>query len=517
MLDTIKRHKITIVIVALAVIAFGYFYFRGTKQPAYETTVVKRDTLIQEVSATGSVAPVKSASLAFEKGGKVKGIYVDVGDRVSAGETLAETDNADLYAGLLDARANLAAEQANLAALQRGTRPEQIQISETKVENAKTSLTDAQQKVRDTIADTYTKSDDAVRNQADQLFSNPRSNNPQFNFTLSDSQLKINIERERYLVEKDLVDWQKNIAGLGNTPDLSASTALAKKNLADIKTFIDDMALAVNSLSAGGSLTQATIDGYKADISTARTNINTAITNLTAADQNLRDAQSALALAQDNLALDKAGSTPEQVDAQQARVDQADAKVKTAQAQLDKTILRSPITGVVTNKNAKVGEIVSANETVLAVITDQNLEIDVNIPETDIAKIKIGNTASTTLDAYGEDVVFTATVASIDPAATVIEGVPTYKTTLYFTKPDPRVKSGMTANIDILTDKRENALSVPTRAIATDGDTRTVNILQSDNTIKKTPIETGLRSSDGRTEVISGIKEGDRVITTITP
>jgi HlyD family secretion protein len=513
MLQIIKRHKIITGIVIIAILGGGYFYFRGGKQAGYTTTTVVRSTLIQEVSVTGNVAPVKSAALAFEKGGKIQGIYTDVGARVTAGQILAETDNADLYAGVLDAQANLAAEEANLAALQRGTRPEQIDVSKTKVENAQTSLANATQALSDKISDAYTKSDDAVRNLADQLFSNPRSNNPQFNFTISDSQLKINIEQERYQIEQSLINWQKDIANMGTQKDFSSSTALAKRSLGEIKIFIDNMALAVNSLTAGGSLTQATIDTYKADISTARANINTAITNLSTADQGLRDAQSALTLAQSNLALDEAGSTPEQIATQQARVDQARAKVKTAQAQLDKTILRSPIAGIVTKKDAKVGEIVAANEEVISVITDQNLEIDANIPETDIAKVTLGDRASITLDAYGEDVIFQATVVSIDPAATVIEGVPTYKTTLYFAKYDPRIKSGMTANIDILTDKRENVLSVPTRAITTDGDVKTVKVLQSDNTIKKITIETGLRSSDGKTEVISGLKEGDRVIT----
>ena len=122
----------------------------------------------------------------------------------------------------------------------------------------------------------------------------------------------------------------------------------------------------------------------KGSITTARSNINTAIVNLTAAEEKFRAAESSLLLAQNELTLK-----------------QAEAKVETARAQFEKMILRSPISGVITRKDATVGEIISGTGSVLSVITDQNLELDVNIPETDIAKVKIGDKATVTLDAYG--------------------------------------------------------------------------------------------------------------------
>lgn len=516
-IQRILNNKVVSIIAILAIVGAGYLYVKGDKGSDIETAIVERGTLTQEVSVTGTVKPVKSANLAFERGGKIKGIYAEVGERVGAGVILAETDNGELYGGLLDAQGNLQAEEARLAELKRGTRPEQIQVSKTKVESARATLDDERQAMKDTVADAYTKSDDGIRNRADQLFTNPRGTSPQFNFSIADSQLKINIEQERYHIESALVAWQKDIANLGSTENLSAAIALAKKNLGDVKTLIEHIALAVNSLTPSGSLSQTTIDSYKADISTARTNVNTAITNLSSADQALRSAEQALVLAQNNLSLDEAGSTPEQLAAQEARVAQALAKVKTAQAQFEKTILRSPIAGIITKKDAKVGEIVGANETVLAVITDQNLEVEVNIPETDIAKVNVGDTAVITLDAYSDDIQFDAKVVSIDPAATVIEGVPTYKTTLYFAAGDARIKSGMTANIDILTEKRENVLFVPTRAITTEEGARTVNVEKAPGMIEKVSVEAGLRSSDGRTEVVSGLSEGDRVVTGALP
>lgn len=510
-----SRSRIIVIGIIVAVVVLGYWYFGGTKKQTYQTIPVERGTLMEEVSVTGNVTPAQSASLAFEKGGKVKGIYVDVGVRVSAGEVLAETDNGELAAGLLDAQANLESERAKLGELTLGTRPEEVRIAETKVNNAEIARQDAEQNLQDKVADAYTKSDDAIRNQVDQLISNPRGSTPQFNFALTDSQLKINIEQSRFLVEKLLVDWQKDVATLlGVNINLKSSAALAEKNLASVKSILDNVALAVNSLLPSSSLSQTTIDGYKADINTARTNINTAIVNLTAARSSLRSAESALLLSRDELTLKKSGATPGDIAGETARVKQAEAKVEVAQAQLGKTILHSPIAGIVTKKDAKVGEIVAPNAPVLSVISDQNLEIDVNVPETDIAKVNIGDPAKITLDPYGETVVFEAIVESIDPASTVVEGVPTYKTTLYFKKSDSRVKSGMTANITIETDKRENTLAIPNRAVSIKDGKKIVTIENADKTLKEVIVETGMKGSDGRVEIISGLKEGDLVVIT---
>src|SRR5581483_10901237 len=97
--------------------------------------------------------------------------------------------------------------------------------------------------------------------------------------------------------------------------------------------------------------------------------------------------------------------------------------------------------------------------------SDTKFQIDANIAEADIAKVALGQKATVTLDAYGPDVVFNATVIKIDPAETIVDGVPTYKTTFQFDTPDDRIKSGMTANIDIQGDSHTDVLAVPERAV----------------------------------------------------
>ena len=134
------------------------------------------------------------------------------------------------------------------------------------------------------------------------------------------------------------------------------------------------------------------------------------------------------------------------------------------------------------------------------------------MPEADIAKVAVGNGSLVTLDAYGRDVVFEAKVVAVDPAETIVDGVATYKVTFQFVKNDERVKSGMTANIDIKSASRENVIAVPQRAIIRKNGDQFVRIADGES-FREVKVETGLRGSDGNIEIISGINEGDKVIT----
>jgi len=494
--------KYIIIAVAAVLVIAGIIYFTGgEKTKKYDIAVVTKGNVVQEVNVTGKVRPVDRVELAFENGGKVSGVYVDVGDSVFIGQTLARLDNGDTYALYLQAQANLKIEEAKLAEIKRGTRPEELAVYGAKLRNAELAVTDANKDLMDKISDAFTKSDDAVRNKSDQLFSNPAGDSPTFNYSSIGSQLKIDLEQQRAIVGKLLVDW------IGKN-----DIVLTDNNLVIVKEFLDKVSLAVNVLSPTSSLTQATIDGYKSDVYTARSNVNTAIVNLTTSKGKLTTAESAVTLARQELILKQSGSTREQVDAGEAGVKSAEAKVSNYQAQLAKGILRSPIKGIVTKQDAKVGEIVNARANVISIISESVFEIKTNIPEADIANLSIGNTAVLTLDAYGDKEVFNAEVHSINPAETIIEGVSTYELILLFADGSGLVRSGMTANVDILTNKKDDVLFVPVRSVTFKDGKNFVRVLNENGSVEEREVETGLRGSYGDLEVISGVEEGEEVI-----
>lgn len=510
-----KKQIYIIGAVSLMIIS-GYLFFSGSKDPLYSYTKVSKGDVIQEVSVTGRVKPSENVSLAFERGGKVTGIYVEVGDKVSSGEILMRLDNSELLAQLAGAEANLKVQQAKLDELNAGTRQEQIQIQEGNVTSAKASLEDSKKVLIDSLSDAFTRSDDAIRNKIDQFFSNTKSQNPTLSFVLADGQLKNDIELGRYEVELVLNDWKVLVDTLitGNNLDLITSTS--NSNLTLIKLLLDKIASAVNSLTSTASLSQTTIDTYKSNVSTARASVNLAISGLSSAYEGYRSSKSSLSLQENQLILEKAGATTEQIKGQEAQVEKMLADINNYKAQIAKTYLRSPIDGVITKQDSKVGEIVLANSIVVSVISNNEYEIEVNVPEADIAKINIGNPARITLDAYGSGVVFGAHVISIDPGETMIEGVATYKTTMQFDKKEDSVKSGMTANIDILTNKKIGVLILPQRAILNKDGERFVQLNRGNDFIEERKIEIGLKGSDSNVEIISGLSEGDEVVSSPT-
>jgi len=506
------EYKVLAVILAIVIAALAYFFWGRNKETAPEFITISRKTVLQEVSVTGRVKPASSVDLAFERSGRIARVNTDIGKTVSAGNVLVSLENADILAELSQAEANLEAEEIQLAELKKGTRPEEVAISRAKKSSAETALIDAKNNLTDKIKDAYTKSDDAVRNKIDQFFDNSLSSDPRLSSSLNaDAPLEQKTENARVSQETILKSWKISLGTLSILSDLDAYISEAKKNLNGIVMFLDLAASVVNSASSNANLTQTTLDGWRADTATGRANVNTALSNLSTAEEKLRTAESNLLIAERELELKESGATPEEISAEEAKVKSLSAAVDQKHAQLSKTFIVSPINGIVTKMDARQGEIVPANTKLVSVISSARLELEANIPEADVAKLKVGNIANIVLDAYGEDMPFEAKVISIEPAETIVEGVATYKTKFAFLQDDDRVKPGMTADITVFTDKRENVLAVPARALINRDSKKFVKILTANGTEER-QVSTGLRGSDGNVEVLEGLTEGDKII-----
>ncbi len=514
-LSFIKKHLVLSVIgsIVIVVVVASTIFFSTRSTQQYQFTTVERGSIAEEVSVTGKVVPVDDINLAFEQNGKIGKIYLHVGDHVKKGEALIGLDGLSALANLAEAAANLKTQQAKLDELKAGTRSAEITLKEVAEQNAEASVGDSEKNIIATIKDAFTKSDDAIHNKVDQFISNPKSSSPQFNFNPADSQLAVDVIGRRVQIESDLTIWMNMILALNNDVYTDSQATIAKSTLNEINIFLDKIAIIVNSLTPTSTLSQTTISGYKTDVASARTNVNTALLNVSASEEKLQNARATLSVAKNNLILAQAGATPQEVAVQEAQVEQAQASLDSAQINLSKTVLRSPINGVITMGDLKVGELVTAQSPVVSVISDKNYQIETQVPEVDIAKIKIADIARVTLDAYGTDVDFPAHVVLINPAEKIVEGVATYKVTLEFDQTDIRIKSGMTANIDITTQKKVEVLIVPQRAVTTkDGQSFVSLRADGQNSVREQVVVTGLRGSDGNIEVISGLKEGDSIV-----
>lgn len=505
MIAFIKRYKWFVGGIMIVAILVGIVFLTRGGDQQFDYIIVKKRYLVQEISVTGRVRPAESVDLAFEKSGRIAAVLTDVSKKVFVNQLLVQLENRDLQAQLTQANATLKQEQAILDELRRGTRGEELDIQRAKVDDAKSALVEI-------LRDSFTKADDAIRNKIDQFINSPRTTFPDITLDYDDTVLEDteNIaEDDRIAIEQFFNTWKTRVDTLTITSDLLTESIKVREDLTAIKQFLDVIALLVNDAQAVKSgVSQITLDGYRADVATARSNINTALTNVTSKKSNLT-------IQEQELNLKLAGTTFETLQVQEAKVEHAQANIENIKALLAKTIIRSPISGVVTKLDAKVGEIASANISIISIISAGELEIKVNIPEADIAKLSLGDIAQVTLDAYSYDIIFETRVTHIDPAETIIEGVATYSTTLQFNETDDRIRSGMTANIDILTGKKENVIAVPQRAILIIDDEKFVRILTKERDITEVAVTTGLRGSDGTIEITSGLKEEDQVITFI--
>lgn len=545
--------KTTIILSILAIVGGvvlgGYGYFSGEKTPDYNFVVAQKGEVIQEVSVVGRVKPARAADLAFEKSGKVSGVYAEIGQKVQTGQILARLENSELLAQLLQVEANLEAEEIKLTELKKGTRPEEIQSARTKSAGAEQSLKDAEINLKNVLNKAAVDLRDTYEN------------------ALSAAQKSVTVAKNALLALTDIqsahfTDLSQESLFLGETKAQAALVLLGAQNAGRWQSefisplsggafgFVKEAATANHVQENIDQALQETIESLKKVkialeavplttklTSTEKTNLITEQNNINAemaaitqkqgavetqkaantnaiasAETNVNQAKNVLAGAEDDLVLKKAGATEEQILSQKAKIKSSRAAVQNIRAQIEKTIIRSPISGFVVKQEAEAGEIASANTPIISLISETQFQIEANVAEADMAKVKIEDEAKLTVDAYGRDVVFQARVIAIEPAETIIDGLAAYKTTLQFLQNDERIKSGLTANIEILTDKRENVIAIPQRAVIPKDGEQLVKIL-TDNKIQEIKIKTGLRGSDGNIEIIEGIREGDRVIT----
>ena len=491
-----KNYIVVGIVVLLAVGGGAYWYISTATPPAFGAVTVARGNVIQSVNEPGSVLAENSAVMSFQEGGQIAQLNVSEGSQVSAGTVLASLNSAQLNAAVSQANAGLAAAQAQLSQLASGTRPQQITIDESAVASADQALGIA-------VGNAYSASDDAVRNQLDNLFSNAQSANPIFLVPNNNAQGVVNsIQNQRVQIGTALAAWYAALNASSTGFDPASLSAVTTANLQQIQSYIDTIALVVNSANTSVATPAVTLAQYKGDLAAARAEIE-------ASNSAVSGNQSALTAAQNVLALAQAGSTPQSIAAQQAVVAQAQAAAESAQVALNNASLVAPFSGTVQNLTAQIGQVVSPGVPMMTLINASGLKIETYVSEKDVANIKPGDTAQVTLDAFGTGTTFSATVGTVDAAQTQVNGTAAYMVTLHFTNPNSQIKDGMTGNVHIIEAEHDNVIAVPSNLVINDNNTYFV-LAQKGSVSEKVPVQIGLVGAS-TTEIISGLNVGDTI------
>jgi len=632
-----KRWYWIIGAVILLIVLIWWWQSSKGATPTYSTVQVESGPLLQTVSETGTLKPVKEVALNFLSSGRVKSVEVKVGDKITAGAVLASLDDSSLQSRKAELEAGLQIAQASLSKTMAGASAQSISVSRSNLNQAQSALDSAEidlkkteqtvseniRQAEKTLADlkddsaasltpqeqavssAQTSLDNTVKTGAKNI-ANARSSilltmsdkiltaqialdniNTILNDDKADPVLSVknssllNLTTEARLAALALISGaQAAVTNVGSRTDqaiIETAGASVQDLLNKTDTALDYAYAMLEASITSSDFSQANLDTYKTLISSQSSQINAAstavenglqalrnafISNDTAiatAQEGVRQAQVNLSnaiLAADNTLESLKLSGAQQIATAQSRVDSSEQAVAVAKAQLNNTlapartqdialaqaqvsqaqaslagieqqisdtILTAPLDGVVTAVNYEIGEQFSAGvKSMVTILVNNSFNVEVDISESNISKIKVGDPVDVTFDAFPDDFILQGTVSFIEPAQTLIQDVVYYKVKVDFSdlnstmsKIEARglnLKAGMTANIVITTDKRENVLQVPARALIERNGQKIIRLL-IDGAAQEVPVETGLRGDEGMIEVLSGLQSGDTVIT----
>ncbi len=471
-----KNIKVIILIISIIVISILIL----NKNKKEETFLLSSDSLIASgITLGGTVVAQEEVDLSFEVSGRVSQVSKKAGDRVYQGDIIATLDTGSISANILKAQADLDAEIAKL--------------NEYKTQEGN-GLTEVETKKNQLIREmqhAYIVAEDSIKNKTDQFFENPDSRFPKIFFIFDDSDLRKDINENRYEIGVILKKWQAWAYLLDKNTYTDEMVQDTKNNLTATQNYLNTLAKAVNSFTSSDWYPQTTIDKYKTDTASARSNLNTALTDVINAEDALRN-------------------TVSQIPYQEARVKSARAILLGYEAELQKSIIKAPFNGLITKQDAKIGMSAFADQTLVSMISDSNYGVDTYAPEVYISQIKLGDKAKVVLNSYGSNQEFSATVSHIDPAALERDGVPTYKVELIFDSNDERIKSGMTGDVEIMTEVSNPTFWIPGAALIDQGGMSYVKIKTGEATeLRK--VQVGERRPE-EIEILDGLLVGDELI-----
>jgi HlyD family secretion protein len=567
------RHKIATVVttlVALPVIGVVAFALSPT-QPEYVTDTAKRGDLRQTVEAVGTVISDRDLNLQFGISGIVSNVYVKEGDKVRAGQKLAQLRAGGMGADIASAQARVAQAEADLREMEAGARPEDLAVTEAEVANKRASLAAAKESLR--------ASEDAVKNGETQL----ELLKAEVNTALSGyvSTTKAAVTQKLATVQSSLaaIDGAFNNndlldAVIKNNPsgfdDLRAAIAAVQKDInllygvaASAQTPSETLAMVdratvditnastaatraytfVSSLQESSSFSSSDRETYKSQLSTERDAIQTAVSGLASETKALRDAgagyasqiaaqdasltaakgsrdranadiatfEAALRIAEAQLALKRAPARETDIASARAVLNQYRAALARASADFANTVVVAPVAGTITKVPVKVGEFTPSGAAI-TMLGEAPYRIEMYVSEIDVPKIQQSQSGSVKLDAFPGEY-FTLVVSQLDNASTDRDGVSKYRVRLDFLDQEEskRVKLGMTGDAMIITGFSKDVIYVPIRSVLERDDGSEYVRVLVDGEIEERDVQTGMEGEGSTIEVL-GVKEGETVI-----
>jgi RND family efflux transporter MFP subunit len=453
---------------------------------------VVRGDLVLSVSGSGNIETSKETRLSFGSGGRIERIYVEEGDVVRQGDVLARLETDTLELAKTQAEVSLA--QAKLALTQAKTALDQKEVA---LRTAEFELESAQDK-----------------KEAMEL-------------ALLKAQIEVRSAKHHLDETRDIYTWPDIETAQKEVDQWKAYVDYANENLNAANTTQEQekwtrtLAYAQARLAAAEAKLDAITQSYDTEeVAIAKMQLDAAEMAEAQAQRNLDKVTEEVAIKEQQVELAKeaVAQAREALQVAQQSVELAEQSLAQAEKNLKEATITAPTHGVVASVNAKEGDIIPspsvASVPVIELIDPGTMELVVEVDEIDIPQVKVGQEAVITLDAL-PDAEFTGVVTTIYPRPIEVGGVVVYRVKIELEVPqDSGIKVGMSASADIIVERRSNVLLVPDRAIKKDSQGRTIVEVMVNDKIEERPVVIGI--SDGfNTEVISGLQEGEKVVTEV--
>ncbi|MCL4465184.1 MAG: efflux RND transporter periplasmic adaptor subunit [Chloroflexi bacterium] len=497
-----------LMVVLVAALGVGYVsYQRVSAQPApaVQTTTVRLGTVAVTVAASGSVVDTKQSRLSFGSSGKLNELPVNVGDSVKAGQTLATVDPAPYQTKLDQAQSALRQAQIKLDQLKASPAAVDVSAAQAAYDSAVAKLNDLAGPPSDSSLDSAQQSVDSAQaalQKAQNDLATLQAGPTQDAITIAKADLaKKQAALQQAQGEYDKVSWHPDVAMLPQALALQQATIDYQSSLA---SYNQTMAPPKPEDVAAD---QKTVESAQASLQAAESSLNELKAGAKASD--LEAARSAVAQAKAALDDKTAGPTAQDVALQQEAIIVAQTNVNQAELDLANTKIVAPFDGVVAAVSGNPGEQVGAGTAVVTLVDPLAVRVDATVDETDVAKIAVGQSAQVTFDALTGQT-FNGKVIALAPSGTVQQGVVSYLVSVQLDPAKQVLPAGLTANVTITVNQKDNVLVVPNRAIQVQGRSRVVEV-ETATGIETRQVQVGI-SNDQLTEITSGLQQGDKVI-----
>ena len=470
-------------VLGTAVLGGTIVYAQASKvTTTYRTALVTYGTITQSIGMAGNLTPVNEADLNFASAGTVQNLYVLVGQTVGAGTPLASLDTTLLSAQLLQAQATLSSAQAKLAQDQAGPTAQSLTSAQNSVASALVAMNNAQTSLADT---------QAINAQAVGAAQAP----------VTSAQTVVNADQT--LVNQDKATLSTDTATM--TTDCGA-TPPSPNCSSDTTTVSSDQ----TKLSAD----QATLTHDQATLAAAQATLAAATakaqqSNDQAAAQ-LASMQQQYSAARSSLSAQQTSTSPQTIQMDDAQVSIDQVNVNSVQHQLDGATLTSPIPGIVSQVNVKVGQSVPGGGTTYAIVvfSPGSYDLTGTVSDSQVNLVAVGQSVQVT--PAGSTQALPGKITLISPAATVSSGVATFAVTAQLTDTSNSIRPGISASASIVINQVVHVLTVPTSAVHTTAGGTTVTVLVNGSP-KSVPVTTGA-SDPTRIQILSGLQLNQVVV-----